>query len=316
MVGDIGDIAEEVGRKELVPKGLEARRRSLSLLRGGDGESSMISTQPEESADSLAAFSVAPLTFLWDSALRRAASGFSQLDLPTIDFANGLDPLTGVVSELEMGLLLAVLPIRSRGTRVWIFCSRLRTRARISDTICTPLFLDVVLVVEVVLMEEGLRAAGGRGVVVGLVAVLGEVYIEGSVLERGMPCADGGVDTDLVGCTRARCNRDDCACGRDACFLGVSSSEARVSVRLSVLGSSSDRDRSGGGAVSRRSSEEGIGMSGNTVEAVARWTFSFSLASWSWSLSTDISMLASRCCGLSASASTEARLKLTSQVVF
>ena len=36
-----------------------------------------------------------------------------------------------------------MLPIRSRGTRVWIFCSKFLTFARISDTICTPRLLEV-----------------------------------------------------------------------------------------------------------------------------------------------------------------------------
>lgn len=48
----------------------------------------------------------------------------------------------GVVETGGLGRL--VLPIRSRGTRVWIFCSRFLTFARISDTICTPRLLEVV----------------------------------------------------------------------------------------------------------------------------------------------------------------------------
>jgi hypothetical protein len=52
-------------------------------------------------------------------------------------------------------------PFLFRGTRVWIFCSRLRTLARISDTICTPLFLakdpeDEVLRIEDVLQHTSL----------------------------------------------------------------------------------------------------------------------------------------------------------------
>jgi hypothetical protein len=35
------------------------------------------------------------------------------------------------------------LPIRKRGTRVWMRCSRFFTRARISDTICTPLLRGI-----------------------------------------------------------------------------------------------------------------------------------------------------------------------------
>lgn len=45
----------------------------------------------------------------------------------------------------ETGLGRLVLPIRSRGTRVWIFCSKFLTFARISDTICTPRLLEVVV---------------------------------------------------------------------------------------------------------------------------------------------------------------------------
>jgi len=42
---------------------------------------------------------------------------------------------------ITFACLLVSSPFLFRGTRVWIFCSRLRTLARISDTICTPLFL-------------------------------------------------------------------------------------------------------------------------------------------------------------------------------
>jgi hypothetical protein len=43
------------------------------------------------------------------------------------------------------GLGRLILPIRRRGTRVWIFCSRFLTFARISDTIWTPRFLEEVV---------------------------------------------------------------------------------------------------------------------------------------------------------------------------
>ena len=64
-----------------------------------------------------------------------------------------------------VGLLM--LPILSLGTRVWMRCSKFLTLARISETICTPLLLDVVvaaLLVEVVLAIEILRVLIGRGV--------------------------------------------------------------------------------------------------------------------------------------------------------
>ena len=50
-----------------------------------------------------------------------------------------------VGTVLTGGLGRLVLPIRSRGTRVWIFCSRFLTFARISDTIWTPRLLEVVV---------------------------------------------------------------------------------------------------------------------------------------------------------------------------
>lgn len=43
-------------------------------------------------------------------------------------------PATLVMDPLILGRPV-MLPIRSLGTRVWIFCSKLRTRARISETI-------------------------------------------------------------------------------------------------------------------------------------------------------------------------------------
>ena len=53
------------------------------------------------------------------------------------------------------GLGRLVLPIRSRGTRVWIFCSRFLTFARISDTICTPRLRDVAVVAGPLLTVAG-----------------------------------------------------------------------------------------------------------------------------------------------------------------
>ena len=54
------------------------------------------------------------------------------------------------------GLLLVrdMLPSRRRGTRVCSFCSRFRTRARISDTICTPLLLEVAATIVAVLVAR------------------------------------------------------------------------------------------------------------------------------------------------------------------
>jgi hypothetical protein len=63
----------------------------------------------------------------------------------------------GTLETFELMLLRpAMLAIRSLGTRVWIFCSKFLTRARISETIWTPLFFEVVLVVEVLEKEVAL----------------------------------------------------------------------------------------------------------------------------------------------------------------
>jgi hypothetical protein len=69
------------------------------------------------------------------------------------------------------------LPMRKRGTRVWIFCSKFLTRARISETICTPLLRGFETLLEVVVFrrvgelppkvgrESGVRALPSAGVV-------------------------------------------------------------------------------------------------------------------------------------------------------
>lgn len=78
-----------------------------------------------------------------------------------------------------------MLPILSLGTRVWIRCSRFFTLARISETICTPLLLDVVvaaLLVDVVLAIEIFRVLIGRGV--GGLSLLGVGERLGKVVDR------------------------------------------------------------------------------------------------------------------------------------
>ena len=77
-------------------------------------------------------------------------------------------------------------------------CSRFLTLALISETICTPLLLDVVvaaLLVEVVLALEILRVLIGRGV--GGLSLLGVGERLGSVLDRARALVKvaGGVDT-------------------------------------------------------------------------------------------------------------------------
>lgn len=93
--------------------------------------------------------------------------------------------------------VLLILPILSLGTRVWMRCSRFLTFALISETICTPLLLDVVvaaLLEEAVLAIEILRVLIGRGV--GGLSFLGVGERLGVVLDRAraLERAAGGVD--------------------------------------------------------------------------------------------------------------------------
>lgn len=145
----------------------------FSLSFCGEGESSIINTQPAASSlpldflsGSLSLLRRDSTLFLWDSQLVFAVE--------TLDVTEDEELIGVAVPMLEVTLWRPVrLAIRRRGTRVWIFCSRLRTLARISDTICTPLFLarepedDVVKVVAV--REAGgrikLRADAGEGIV-------------------------------------------------------------------------------------------------------------------------------------------------------
>lgn len=150
----------------MMPRGLDALRRSPFLGFGGDGESSMMRTHPAESRflDFSLSGSLSLLLRFGFSALRRVDVRLSQLER-TEGLVDAVDPLVMVDAARAFAFGRPVmLPIRSRGTRVWIFCSRFRTRARISDTICTPLFFEVeaVLEVELVLNADGLRAVGGR----------------------------------------------------------------------------------------------------------------------------------------------------------
>ena len=93
--------------------------------------------------------------FLWDSQLVFAVEEFDAAEEAE------LIPVGVVKPETELGLPV-ILGILRRGTRVCIFCSKLRTLARISDTIWTPLFLAIDPVVDEVLMVDGLRTTDGR----------------------------------------------------------------------------------------------------------------------------------------------------------
>lgn len=138
--GDGARMVEEFGRNKVVDE-FDSLRLSFTLFSlsfCGEGESSMIKTQPDVSSlfplfsnfllDSLSLLRRDSTLFLWDSQLVLAVDAFE---------ATEDEELIGVaVPVIEATLWRPVrLAIRRRGTRVWIFCSRLRTRARISDTI-------------------------------------------------------------------------------------------------------------------------------------------------------------------------------------
>jgi hypothetical protein len=132
---------EAAGRKAVGAGGLETRRfsfkRFTSLSFCGDGESSMMRTHPDELPAPLPLFTLFSLSlsllrrestlFLWDSQLVFAVEEFDVTEEAE------LIPVVGVVKP-EPGLPV-ILGILKRGTLVCIFCSKLRTLARISDTI-------------------------------------------------------------------------------------------------------------------------------------------------------------------------------------
>lgn len=191
--------------------------------------------------------------------------------------------------------LPALLPMRSRGTRVWILCSRFLTRARISDTIWTPLLFDAVMgMAEVVVIEVDVarlgRGMGVRGV------RLRDAENVGNVLER----ATGGVDIEtenLLGWKPARWSKVDWP---EVELKEVDGGREGVETEdLSV--ESSDRLKSGGGGVLNRlsSSVDGGDEKGREDEGTeeaddSEWMLGRrERAVESWSLRMDISTPAS-----------------------
>lgn len=184
------------GRKAEGAVGLdcEVRLRSLSLSFVGDGESSMMRTHPDESPPDTR------FRLLSESKLGRRSFGCDERSSLLTDRVDDVEgegetetdegPAFGGGGGGGIAMVrLVVLPIRSLGTRVCIFCSRTLTRARISDTIWTPLLLDAVAVtpllvlVAVELRFETLRLTAGLGTGVRGGRREG-VKREGKVLER------------------------------------------------------------------------------------------------------------------------------------
>lgn len=152
--------------------GPDARLTSFSFSLIGDGESSMISTHPDLSPAGVLVTSLSLSILCLLSML--VLFGLKVLDFSgeedrIEDFeldavgdvapeGSGLDCVPEVVCARVAVAL--ILPIRIRGTRVWIFCSNTLTRARISETICTPL-LRVAATVLVMLELDTLRVVSG-----------------------------------------------------------------------------------------------------------------------------------------------------------
>jgi len=213
--GDIARTAEE--RNKGVIDGFDSLRLSFTLFSFsfcGEGGSSMIKTQPAVSSlfanllsDTLSLLRRDSTLFLWDSQLVLAVEAFEVTDD---------EELMGVF--VPMTLCRPVrLAIRRRGTRVWIFCSRLRTLARISDTICTPLFFANDPEDEVLRIEE-VRVAGGR---IRPRADAGE-GIKGCEVERMMlVVVFNGIGGDAFSATAFWVMKDTGTAGRDSDALGV-----------------------------------------------------------------------------------------------
>lgn len=120
------------------------------------GESSIIRTQPESPAGFLRSGDPADLlaTIVLSRSSEQPAEEPEILDIVSVCVIDG-------------AVALLKLPILNLGTRVWIRCSKFLTLALISETICTPLLLEVVVAAlfeEVALAMETFRAVIGRGV--------------------------------------------------------------------------------------------------------------------------------------------------------
>lgn len=134
--------------------GLDNLRRVFSLSFEGDGVicSSMIKTQPEVSAaDSFIGSDELDFPPGSDSKLflvltLRVSGVLNSCDELEVLIGRALGNPAGIAETgaLPEGFRPAVLPTRNRGTRECNRCSKFLTRARISDTICTPLLFDDV----------------------------------------------------------------------------------------------------------------------------------------------------------------------------
>jgi hypothetical protein len=111
------DVVETPERKAVGAVGLESLRLSLSFAFGGDGESSMIKTHPEDSPPALL-FLLGPASLLRLESLLRLLEYIELLvDDDDDDEAAIVLVIAMGAGELALGRLVT-LPMRNRGTRV------------------------------------------------------------------------------------------------------------------------------------------------------------------------------------------------------
>ena len=122
---EVGDSTEteDMGLKEVgADGGLEVRRRSFSLSLTGEGESSMMSTQPDESPPGvrLASVSKSMLAFRDLGIVANRSSLETEREEEAVDGAGEAVALAGMGGGgmAFAAARLVTLPIRSRGTRV------------------------------------------------------------------------------------------------------------------------------------------------------------------------------------------------------
>lgn len=162
--------------------------------------------------------------------------------------------------------------MRSRGTRVCNLCSRFLTRARISETICTPLLFDAVPDDEELAFVGRRDASVGRGVVVGipvdsrevvkLERVWDRVIVAVLSLDAGEFAHDGGSPARFIS---AACPIEESVDEPDDTFLELAkfvddSDDDRENclAACSSIGDRSESCKSDGGFSARMFSLEGI----------------------------------------------------------
>jgi len=114
-VGDAADV-DAIGRNAVGPEGLEVLRRSLSLSLFGGGESSMMSTHPDESAEGAFFFSTLSALRLCETPRSSEPFVFGT-DLPELVEEEAVAAMVDVAIVFTFGRPVR-LPIRNRGTRV------------------------------------------------------------------------------------------------------------------------------------------------------------------------------------------------------